>query len=110
MATATKSTATVEAEAFVDAAHAAGFHVSVKPGLVTIRATFEPGDRDAYVAFDGDAEGLLAGVPTVTSGSTWGTDSASVGGYAGLNGGYYRLQKSGVSKRFTTALAKVLGR
>lgn len=101
-----KSATALEAEAFLSAATADGFTVSVKPGLVTIKASFTPGDRDAYVAHDGTAYGLLAGLHTVAPGSTWGTTSDGVGGHAGLTGGYYRLSKSGVSKRFTTALAK----
>ena len=108
MATTTLTKSTLAAQAFLAEATDLGFTVSVKPGMVTIRKTFAPGDRDAYVACDGDGPGLLLSVPCNAPGSTWGTDGASVGGAAGLSGGYYRLNVSGVAKRFTNALAKII--
>lgn len=104
----TAPTASTLAAAFMAEATDLGFQVSVKPGLVTIYQSFTPGDRDAYVRCDGDGPVLLLQCPIVAPGSTWGTDGASVGGHAGLVGGYYRLNTSGVSKRFTTALAKLI--
>ena len=108
MATTTPTKSALAAKAFMDEATDLGFQVSVKPGLVTIRKHFAPGDRDAYVACDMDGPVLLRQVPTVASGSTWGTDGATVGGYVGLSNGTYRLNTSGVAKRFTSALAKLI--
>lgn len=106
-------TTTVTPNGIASAFHATvtsrGFTIHVKPGLVTIKASFAPNDRSAYVAHDMDAYGLLAMLPTTASGSVWGTTSDGVGGHAGLVGGYYRLSKSGVSKRVTSALAKLPG-
>lgn len=107
--TTNQKTQSITAEAFLADAKAHGFRVSVKLGLVTIHKTFEPGDTAAYVTADGDGPAVLSGVPVTGPGSTWGTDGASVGGAAGLSGGYYRLNVSGVSKRFTNALTKLVG-
>ena len=101
------STTADQVSEFVNACADAGFSFYCKPGLVTIRKSFAAGDAAAYVRCDGDGPSVLALVPCVSAGSTWGTDGASVGGAAGLSGGYYRLNVSGVSKRFTTALAKL---
>jgi hypothetical protein len=108
MPTTTKS-ATQAAE-FLAAAKTYGFTVTAKnmgtDAIVTIEARFEPGDAVAYCRFDSDHYRVLSLAPVVTYGSTWGTDSASVGGHAGLTGGYYRMNKSGVSKRFANAIIK----
>ena len=110
MATTTKKTATEQAAEFLADARRHGFTVEPirHPEVVTIALSFEPGDRDAYVAADGVAWSVLSGAPMLYPGTTWGTDGASVGGHAGLTGGYYRLSKSGVSRRFVKALAKLL--
>jgi hypothetical protein len=113
MTTTKQSKSAVQAAEFLLRAKHEGFRTEVKfvsggDAIVTIEASFEPGDRDAYVRFDGSAYFVLANAPTVTYGSTWGTDGASVGGAAGLYGGYYRLSKSGVSKRFANALLKAI--
>lgn len=114
MATPTKTptAAAVAAKAFVDKATEAGFTVTVKKfpdAVVTIETTFTPGDRDAFVAADGTGPMLMLDVPTVTYGTTWGTDGGGVGGHAGMTGGYYRLNKSGVAKRFANAVAAMTG-
>ena len=106
------SKSAIRAAEFLAAAKARGFSVEVKnygqDAVVTIEARFTPGDADAYVGYDISHFGVLALVPVVTYGSTWGTDSASVGGHAGLTNGYYRMNKSGVSKRFASAVAKAM--
>ena len=108
--TTTKLTATEQAAEFLAEAARHGFTVEPisNPEVVTIALSFEPGDRDAYVAADGVAWSVLSAAPMLYPGTTWGTDGASVGGHAGLTGGYYRLSKSGVSKRFTNAAKKAL--
>ena len=97
---------------FAAKALALGFTIEVKDHggeggcVLTISKSFTPGDAAAYVSVDGDASHLIHSVPVVSYGSTWGTTSEGVGGHAGLTGGYYRLNRSGVSKRFATAAAK----
>lgn len=66
---------------------------------VTVQGTFEADDTEAYLrALDG-CQRVLSIFRAVRPGSTWGTDSASVGGHAGLTGGYCELSKSGVGIR-----------
>lgn len=106
MATTTKLSTQEQVARFKAACVRLGWEYSVKPQIVTIQKTFTPGDKDAYVDCEIDSYELMSLVP-LTGGSTWGTDSASVGGYAGLNGGYYRLNKSGsTGLRFIKALSK----
>ncbi len=82
------------------------FDGKVLDATVTAEGTFEPRDTAAYLRMLRGCERVLALFPSVRPGSTWGTDSASVGGHAGLAGGYCRLSKSGVgirsARRFTT--------
>jgi hypothetical protein len=66
---------------------------------VTVETAFTPGDAKAYVVAEYNATVLLREFRMIRPGSTWGTDSASVGGHAGLTGGYMRLSKSGVEIR-----------
>jgi hypothetical protein len=105
MSKTTSKSATRAAE-FLAAAAEHGFTVQVSGDLVSILASFTPGDRDAYIAFDSASYSVLRLAPVVGVGRTWGTDSASVGGHAGLISGFYRMNKSGVSKRFVNAVAK----
>lgn len=92
---------------FVAAARAGGWSWSVRGAVVTIAKSFTPGDRVAFSNADSEAYGILSLAP-LSGGSVWGTDGGSVGGAVGLEGGYYRLNKSGsTGKRFLSALAKV---
>ena len=107
---ATKTTTAQSVEAFVSAARREGFSWKVNDrglDVVEITKSFAPGDRDAYVQCDATAYSVLMHAPVVAPGTTWGTDGASVGGHAGMIGGYFRLAKSGVSKRFLKALVKI---
>lgn len=72
---------------------------------VTVEAWFAPGDAAAYVTAERACNELLARFRMIRPGSTWGTDSASVGGHAGLTGGYCRLNKSGVEVRLARQFA-----
>jgi hypothetical protein len=72
---------------------------------VTVERTFTPGDAAAYIAAESAASSLLGRIPMTRAGSVWGTDSGSVGGHAGLSGGYMRLSKSGCQIRLARALA-----
>lgn len=77
--------------------------------IVTVERGFAPNDSHAYIMAECDAHYALALVPMTYSGSVWGTDSASVGGHAGLVGGYMRLSKSGVGARFAKSAAMACG-
>jgi hypothetical protein len=95
------------AQLFVEKAAKYGFHWSVSlSGVVTVKKSFAPGDKDAYVGCDMMGPSVLDYAPG-SGGSIWGTDGGSIGGMSGLNGGYYKLNKSGVNKNFCKALTKL---
>lgn len=98
--------AATQARSFAEACERDGFSFSVRGDIVSVTKTFTPGDSDAYVACDGDGPCLLAMVPS-SGGSTWGTDGGSVGGMVAIKNGRYRLNVSGVAKRFVNALSKI---
>lgn len=104
----TKISAAEQAREFAEACRADGWSFHVKAMVVTIEKHFAPHDASAYTDCDIMAGGILSLAP-LKGGSVWGTDGGSVGGYAGLSGGYYRLNKSGNGKRFLAALEKLKG-
>lgn len=107
MMTSTKPSALELAANFRDAYLTKGFRVGVRDSVVTVTKHFTAGDKEAYGVCESQAYGLIAMVPA-SGGSTWGTDSGSVGGHVGLTNGYMTLNKSGVKKRFTAALTKLI--
>lgn len=106
------SQVTATAQAILARAAELGFRVEASTpsttsgAVLTVSTTFTPGDVDAYRKAESDAYSLLRMIRAPRPGSTWGTDSGSVGGHAGLTGGYMRLSKSGVDKRVLTAIRK----
>lgn len=104
-----KQIAREQAETFYNAARAAGFDVLIMPagGVVRIQRLFEKGDAVLFNTCDARYQDVLALVP-LKGGSVWGTDGASVGGYAALQNGRFVMNKSGSGKRFLAALEKVL--
>lgn len=108
MLTATKTSPKEQAQRFVNAAKASGWVINACDNVVTIQKNFIPGDRLAYSDCDSEAYSILALVP-LKGGSVWGTDGGSVGGHVGLEGGYYRLNKSGNNgKRFVAAVNTII--
>lgn len=81
----------------------------VLDATVTAETTFTPGDARAYRVALAACTAVLAEFPMIRPGTTWGTDSASVGGAAGLSGGYARLSKSGVPIRLARQFAPRAG-
>ena len=92
------------AKAIFDCATKYGFTVTVRGTTLTVHKSFSPGDNHAYVMAEGEAEEILDLLPQTSAGSTWGTDSGSVGGAIGLKGGYMTLNKSGGSKMVLKSL------
>jgi hypothetical protein len=74
---------------------------------VTLRKTFTPGSAEQYASAETDVS-ILYDTPSAGDGSVWGTDGGSVGGMVGMQGGYMRLNKSNVAKRFVAAVAKLI--
>lgn len=106
MPTATNKPTTKQlVDTFIAACKANGFAYSTRGKVVTISTVFTKGDREAYVTADMTAGDVLSLVPA-RGGSVWGTTSDGVGGYCGRENGYYRLNKSGCAKRFTTELIR----
>ena len=104
MTTATKISPKEQAQRFVTAAKSAGWSINAHGSIVTIQKNFTPGDKVAYSDCDSEAYSILSLAP-LKGGSVWGTDGGSVGGHVGLQGGYYRLNKSGENgKRFIAAV------
>ena len=107
MTTTTKANPAELAREFHNACNAHGWTYSASGDIVTIVKRFTPGDREAYVECDMFAYDILSIAP-LKGGSVWGTDGGSIGGYTGLSGGYYKLNKSGSGgKRFIAELAKL---
>lgn len=96
------------ASAFLASAQAEGFTVTVKnPSVVAVTKHFTPGDKDAFTSCDMMAPGVLDKLGA-KGGSMWGTDGGSVGGAVALQNGRFTLNVSGVPKRITKALSKLL--
>ena len=96
--------------AFLSAARAEGFVVTVKnPSVVSVSKSFTPGDKSVFTGCDMIASSILDKLGA-RGGSMWGTDGGSVGGAVALKSGNFSLNVSGVSKRVTTALSKLLER
>lgn len=85
-----------------------GAYFELKRDIVTVHIPFTAGDTAEYIGAEDAANRILSRFRMVAPGTVWGTDSASVGGFAGLANGHMRLSKSGVSKRQVTFAAKQL--
>lgn len=82
-------------------------HGSADGETVEVLVRFEPGNKEQYIDAENVCNRILNLVPVRRPGSRWGTDSASVGGSIGLEGGYCRLTQSGVDRRIAKALHKL---
>jgi hypothetical protein len=80
---------------------------SVTDAVVTVEGTFTPGNRQAFLEAEANAATVLGMIRMVRPGSVWGTRAASVGGLAGLNGGFVRMNKSGADVEVARHLAQV---
>lgn len=105
MSTKQKTNFKLLAKMFAEECEKYGFRFEVTDSVVTIHQTYSAGDTAAYVAADMIAADILSIVPvTKSDSSVWGTTSDGIGGYSGLNGGYYRLNKSAPKKSFVKEL------
>jgi hypothetical protein len=103
------TSAATDAKAFLEECSRKGFLVEVKENVVTVLKNFEVGNLEEFAKCDFEAPLLLMRVP-ITRGSIWGTDGGSVGGWAAVQNGRFRLNKSGYgSKRFMKALQDLVG-
>ena len=81
---------------------------SVNSNVLTITKSFTPGDMDEFVKADGEYFSILGLLPQTQPGSMWGTDGGGVGGIGAHRSGYFRMNKSGGSKRVLSALKKMV--
>lgn len=79
--------------------------VEVRGSILTLTKRFTPGAAGEYANAEADVS-IIYDAPG-KGGSVWGTDGGSIGGWVGMQGGFMKLNKSGVAKRFLTALAKL---
>jgi hypothetical protein len=79
-----------------------GLTITAHDQIVTVSGKFTPGDADAYMKMENNAYAILRMFRQPRLGSTWGTDSGSVGGAIALKDGSFRLNKSGVEKRLAS--------
>lgn len=99
--------AAISAADFLAKAREYGVSVEIRGSILTLSKTFTPGSNEEYVAAESDV-GLIYEAPQSAAGSTWGTDGGSIGGAVGLQGGYMKLNRSGVNKMWLKRLAKAL--
>lgn len=81
-------------------------------GVVTLEKEFDPAQTDpcsgdgGYVRAEYDCAHLIALFRQTRPGSTWGTTSDGVGGYAAQRSGLMVLNRSGISKRVANAVSR----
>ena len=91
---------------FICAAKQYGFSYEAIGSTIKLTKTFAANDTSAYCAAEDNAYKVLSLAPQRTDGSIWGSDSGSIGGMMALRSGNFRMNKSGVSTRFTKVLNK----
>lgn len=102
----TKLSDAEQAAAIREACRSLGWTYTVRNSILTIYTRFTPGDSNAFSRCDSEAYSIVGLLRRTSPGSDWGTDGGSIGGMTGLNGGYYKLNRSGGSKRVLSLLAK----
>ena len=97
---------TAAAQDFASYAREHGFTYSFSSGVVKVEKRITPNDPASFANAEMCSSTLLSKAPTTAAGSIWGTDGGSIGGMTALKTGYFTMNKSGVSKRFISALMK----
>lgn len=90
----------------IEIAVANDIQVTVRGTILTLEKSFTPEDLSAYMSTENAANHIFSLAPMTTPGSVWGSDSGSIGGAIACQNGYFKLNKSGVSKRILNALKK----
>ncbi len=102
----TKLSDAEQAAAIREACRSLGWYYEVRGSVLTIVTKFPPGNIEAFARCDSEAYSIVGLLRRTGPGSDWGTDGGSIGGMTGLNGGYYKLNRSGGSKRVLALLAR----
>ena len=103
----TKQTPTEQARALADTAKRLGFDYSIRGSILTITKKFPAGSLEGFRDCDMMYYSVFEHLPRTSEGSDWGTDGGSIGGATALNTGYFKMNRSGGSKRVLAALAKL---
>lgn len=93
------------AEAFRVKCAELGFEWIASGCVLRLMKRIVPDSASAFADAETDASIILGMVPQTEPGSVWGTDGLSVGGASAMATGNFRMNKSGVSRRFMAALA-----
>jgi hypothetical protein len=97
----------MEPSEFFNKAKGYGVEIEIRGDILTLSKRFAVGDSNGFVGAETDC-GLIYEAPQTRAGSTWGTDGGSVGGLSALQNGRMVLNRSGVSKRWLSKLAKLM--
>ncbi len=76
--------------------------------IITLWKSFEAGNVTQYLEAEDVCYRIIRLVPCSRPGSMWGTTSDGVGGYAGIQTGLMRLNRSGVNKNWLKQLSQYL--
>ena len=96
----------MEPLAFANHCKANGITIERIAPVLTLSRRFQAGDNKAFT----DAESLVSVIYDApgNGGSVWGTDGGGIGGMVAMNSGVFRMNKSGVQKRWLAKLAKLV--
>lgn len=83
-----------------------GWNLNVRGDLLTIEKNVA--NRDEFCRADAEYYTILGKLPRTRPGSMWGTDGGGVGALSVMNGGTFRMNVSGGSKRVLNALRKII--
>ena len=103
-----KPTPTETAQKIIETADRLGYSIQVSGRVMSISKTFAPNDREAFVECDGTYYDVLSLLPRTEAGSDWGTDGSGIGGAVAMREGFFKMNRSGGSKRVLAALAKAI--
>ena len=92
------------AKKFKESCENQGWDYFVRGSILSITKSIR--SREDFVKADSEYYFLLGIAPTTSPGSIWGTDGSGVGALSAMKSGLFVMNKSGVSKRFLSALMK----
>ncbi len=84
-----------------------GFSISTSGSVLCVSKVLPTNSPADYAQAESYASTLLSMIKMTSPGSIWGTDGASIGGYAALQTGVFRMNKSGCSARVISQINKL---
>lgn len=98
----------VVAQSIIEAANKYGWVVEVRGDILTIKKFIKPNDNESFCIADGEYWSILSLLPSTSAGSVYGTDGSGIGALSAMNGGTFKMNKTGGSIRVLKALAKMV--